>query len=184
MAEQKKVETQAASDERAQWAIAIIVALLVFAGAYYAYVNYISPTDHYLDNINVVAHGNPQQAILGLFTSRNVSAELVAANLTDNTLSCEALAFAEGVAGISASGYNVTPFGYVTQTGTCINANKTQIPCTAPSLIVQQGPCDCMRPDYTQKAVVVEGSNAWLCANAVNVRDILAWALTSQNTTD
>ncbi len=156
------------------WLVLGLVVAVVFAASYYVYVNLIAPTDHYVSGVRVVSHGDPRTAISGVFISRNVTVQLDADNLTDRTLACPTLAFAEATAGISAAGFNVTAQGRIAGEY-CINANSTKIPCRQPQLVVQRGPCNCLA--VVGSAVVVEGSDNWFCSNGPKIRDALKWAL-------
>lgn len=157
--------------------LAALVGVAVFLAAYYVYVNLIAPTDHYVDGVRIVAQGNVKTDFQNIFSGKNVSIQLYADNLTDRTLTCETLTLAKSAIVLSTIGKKIFVSGLIAGT-TCTSGNNTVVPCTHASLLVEKGPCNCMKVDNQGSQVIVEGSDTWLCANANKVGDTLGYELT------
>ncbi len=156
--------------------IAIVIAAVVFVAAYLVYVNYLTPTIHYINGVEVVGNGNINAQFNSIFSSKNITVGLVAQNLTDNTLTCPSFTLAKASIVLASLGKNVTAIGMLSN-NTCVDSKNNTIACTHASLIVGTGSCDCIKLDSANNQVVVSGSQSWLCTYADKIANTLGYEL-------
>lgn len=156
--------------------IAVIVALLVFVGAYYTYTNYFTPTIHYVNGVMVEGNGNINAEFNSILSSKNITVGLMAANITDNTLTCPSLTLAKTSIVLASLGKNVTAIGMLSDS-TCVDSKNKTIACTHASLIVGTGPCNCIKLDPSAQQITVTGSQTWLCTYADKIANAFAYEI-------
>lgn len=160
--------------------VLLLVALAVFAGAYYYFVQTTPERENIVNGIRVFAKGPVKAGIAELLAPSQIPMQVVFANSSDN-FPCKLPMQTETIYALAVNGKNTT-LQLKTRGGELceirLQNNASQMTqCVKPRIVVENGECDCMRLDRQNELIRIEGSEEWLCANAVNVREVIRWGL-------
>lgn len=157
----------------------LLVALAVFYFAYNYFQESAPERENVVNGVRILSKGGVKNTLAELLVPRVIPMQVVFANSSDD-LPCKIPMQSEVIYALAIKQKEAALQLRVAGEDLCETRfqNKTEkTECTRPRIVIENGGCDCVRLDRGNQVVLIQGSEEWLCTNAVNVREVIRWAL-------